>query len=144
MRVFNGGFNNKRKKKKIIFKRWTFKGSIWSMSLVQRFWSLDTLLTLCYYHVTYLFQSESTLCSCLNVKELPAWNKHDIWSLSGSNVIRSHNHLVRERIPNHLAKLASLAKWLSVRSRTKRLLVRIPLLPLRYFINRFLTTISSQ
>ena len=128
MRVFNGGFNNKRKKKKIIFKRWTFKGSIWSMSLVQRFWSLDTLLTLCYYHVTYLFQSESTLYSCLNVKELPAWNKHDIWSLSGSNVIRSHNHL----------------EWLSVRSRTKRLLVRIPLLPLRYFINRFLTTISSQ
>ena len=24
----------------------------------------------CYYHVTYKFQSESTLCSCLNVKEL--------------------------------------------------------------------------
>ena len=27
-------------------------------------------LTICYYHVKYEFQSESTLYSCLNVKEL--------------------------------------------------------------------------
>ena len=27
-------------------------------------------LTVCYYHVMPAFQSESTLCSCLNVKEL--------------------------------------------------------------------------
>ena len=28
------------------------------------------ILTVCYYHVTYMFQSESTPYSCLNVKEL--------------------------------------------------------------------------
>ena len=27
-------------------------------------------MSVCYYHVTYVFQSESTLYSCLNVKEL--------------------------------------------------------------------------
>ena len=52
-------------------------------------------LTVCSYHVTYVFQSESTLYSCLNVKELLA--------------------------------LASLAKRLSVRLRTKWLWVRVPM-----------------
>ena len=35
-------------------------------------------ITLCSYHVTHVFQSESTLYSCLNVKELLARNKRDI------------------------------------------------------------------
>ena len=35
-------------------------------------------LTVCYYHVTYAFQSESTAYSCLNVKELFAQNRHDL------------------------------------------------------------------
>ena len=39
----------------------------------------------------------------------------------------AYNHLVRERTLNHLAKLARLAKWRSVRSRTKWLWVRVPL-----------------
>ena len=34
--------------------------------------------TVCYYDVTYAFQSESTLYSCLNVKELIARNKRNI------------------------------------------------------------------
>ena len=29
-------------------------------------------MTVCYYHITYTFQSESTLHSCLNVKEFLA------------------------------------------------------------------------
>ena len=58
------------------------------------------------YHVTYVFQSESTLYSCLNVKELLARNTRHIWSLSDSNGIRTRNHLVRKRTLNHLAKLA--------------------------------------
>ena len=47
--------------------------------------------------------------------------------LSSSNGIRTHNHLVRKRTLNHLANwlLASLAKWLSVRLRTKWLWVRM-------------------
>ena len=50
--------------------------------------------TICYYHVTYLFRSESTRYSWINVKELLARNRYDIWSLSDSNGIRTHNHLV--------------------------------------------------
>ena len=46
-------------------------------------------LTVYFYHVTYAFQNESTLYSCLNVKEL-----------------RTHNHLVHQQILKHLAKLA--------------------------------------
>ena len=35
-------------------------------------------ITVCSYHVTYAFQSESALYSCLNVKELLARNRHHI------------------------------------------------------------------
>ena len=35
-------------------------------------------LTVCFYHVTYAFQSESRLCSCLNVKELLAQSRREI------------------------------------------------------------------
>ena len=38
----------------------------------------DLVLTVCCYHVMYAFQSESTLCICLNVKELLARNRCDI------------------------------------------------------------------
>ena len=65
--------------------------------------------TVCYYHVTHAFQSESILYSSLNVKKLLARNWRGIWSLSDSNRIRTHNQLVRKRTLNHLAKLA---KWL--------------------------------
>ena len=67
-------------------------------------------MNVCYYHVTYAFQSESTLYSCLNVKELLAWNWRDIWSLSDSSGNRTQNQLVSKRTVNHLAKLT---KWLS-------------------------------
>ena len=42
-------------------------------------------LTVCYYHDTYGFPSESTVYSFLNVKELLAQNRCNIWSLSDSN-----------------------------------------------------------
>ena len=57
---------------------------------------------------------------CLNVKKLLAWNRCNIWSLSYCNGIGIHNHLVRKR------NSTILAKWLSVRLRTKWLRVRIP------------------
>ena len=47
---------------------------------------------------------------CLDVKEPLAWSRHHIWSLSGRNEIRTHNHLVRKRTLKHLVKLA---KWSS-------------------------------
>ena len=53
-----------------------------------------------------VFHSESTLYSCVDVKELLAQNRRDIWSLSDSNGVWTHNHLVRKRALNHLAKTA--------------------------------------
>ena len=68
------------------------------------------LMTPCSSHVTFAFQSESTLYSCLNVKELFAQSRRKIWSLSYCSWTRTHNHLVHKRTLKHLAKLA---KWLS-------------------------------
>ena len=61
-------------------------------------------------YVTYAFQSESTLYSCLNVKELLVQSRREIWSLSDCNWTQTQNHLVRKRTLSHLTKLA---KWLS-------------------------------
>ena len=78
--------------------------------LICFFFSIQTA-----HHVTYTFQSESTLCSCLNVKELIARNRRDIWSLSDCNGTRTHNHLVRKQTLNLLAKLARLVNgWVFV------------------------------
>ena len=41
-----------------------------------------------------------------NDKELLGWSRRHIWSLSDSNGVRTHNHLVRKPTLNHLAKLA--------------------------------------
>ena len=46
----------------------------------------------------------------LNVKELLARSRHQIWSLTDNNKIWTHSHLSRKWTLNHLAKLA---KWLS-------------------------------
>ena len=46
----------------------------------------------------YVFQSESTLYSCID------WR--DIWRLSDCNEIRTRNPLVCKRTLNHLATLA--------------------------------------
>ena len=54
----------------------------------------------------YAFQSESTLNSCLNAKELLARGRRNIWSLSDCNGTRTLNHVVHKRTLNHLAKLA--------------------------------------
>ena len=67
-------------------------------------------LPVCFYHVTHAFQSESTLYTCLNFKEGFAQNRRNIWILSGSNKIWTHNLLVCKRKLNRLVKLA---KWLS-------------------------------
>ena len=65
-------------------------------------------LTVCSCHVTYAFQSKSTLHSCLNVKELLAWNRREIWSLSDCYWTRTHNHLVRERILDHSGQFGQI------------------------------------
>ena len=67
-------------------------------------------LIVCSYHVTYEFESESTLYSCLNAKELLARKRRHIWRWSDCKGTRTKNHLFPKRTLNHLAKLA---KWLS-------------------------------
>ena len=61
-------------------------------------------------HVTYAFQSESTLYSCLDAKQLLARSRREIWKLRDYNWTPTQNHLVLKRTLNHLAKLV---KWLS-------------------------------
>ena len=70
-------------------------------------------VTVCSCHVAHAFQSECTLYSCLKAKELLARSRPKIWSLGDCNWTQTQNHLVRKRTLNHLAK------WLSVRLRTK-------------------------
>ena len=48
---------------------------------------------------------------CMNVKELLAWSRRHIWSLSETNEVRTHNNLARKRTLNHLAKLANWLSW---------------------------------
>ena len=51
------------------------------------------ILIVCFYYITYAFQSESPLCRCLNVKELHGRTRRDIWSLSNCNGAQTHAHL---------------------------------------------------
>ena len=67
-------------------------------------------MTVCSCHVTYAFESESILYSCLNVKELLARSRRKIWRWSDCNWTRTQNHFVLKWTLNHLTKLA---KWLS-------------------------------
>ena len=63
-------------------------------------------LTVCFYHVTYVFQSESRLYRYVNVKELSYQNRPDIGSLIDCNTTQTYNHLVCKRALYHLAELA--------------------------------------
>ena len=87
----------------------------------------SSTVTVCSYHVTYAFQSESSLYSCLNVKRPLAQSRREIWSLSDCNLTRTHNPLVDKGTLNHLTKLTSSSKWLSVRFWTMWLQVRVQL-----------------
>ena len=93
---------------------WDFKGQnpkyFWLSNVFKTIKHLTMALKnyihgLCYYHITHMFQSESTLYSCLNVKEVHAWNRRNVWSLSNSNKIQTQNQLVHKQTLNHLAKL---------------------------------------
>ena len=72
------------------------------------------MLIVCSYHVTSAVQRESTLYSCLKVKELHARSRLEIWSLSDFKGNWTHNHLVRKQTFNHIAKLAwNMPVWLN-------------------------------
>ena len=88
--------------------------NIWICVVFERILA-KLLMIVCYYHDMYAFQSKSTIYSCLNVKEL----RRDTWTLSDSNRIRIHNHLVHKWTLNQLAKLVecSFANWVVVGSK---------------------------
>ena len=71
----------------------------------------NSLSIVCSYHVTYAFQSESTLYSCLSVKERLAQNRRDIWSWNDCNGPRTHNHLVRKQNFRYRACLKQGVPW---------------------------------
>ena len=100
-------------------KSWCHHFLLWSASQINLRWesslkaisnvnllSTTYYLTVFFYQVTYAFQSESTLYSCLNVKEILTRNRRDIWSLSDCSGTQTHKHLVCKRKLTHLAKLA--------------------------------------
>ena len=96
---------------KTTFKTWNFNFPKILTGIVEKQHVLTPFnLTLYSYHVTRAFQTESTLNSCLNVKELLAQSRCQIWSLTDCNGTPTHNHLVCKWTLNHLAKLA---KWLT-------------------------------
>ena len=90
------------------------KGTLNHLVKMNKWWSCVLItyctvnFTVCSCHVTYKFQSESTLCSCLIFREFLAQSRREIWSLSNCNWTRTENHLLRKQTPNHLAKLTKL------------------------------------
>ena len=62
-------------------------------------------------------------------RNISSYNK---WNLNDCNRIRTYSHLVRKETLHNLAKLASLAKWLSILLWTKGLWVWIPLQSLTF------------
>ena len=67
-------------------------------------------LTVSSHHVTHLFQSESTISSFPNLKDVFAKNSRDTQRLGECSGIQTHNHLVCKRPMNYLIKLAT---WLT-------------------------------
>ena len=72
---------------------------------------VDCMLLSCHVIIMsrWRFRVNLTLCSYLNVKELLAWNRRDIWSLSDSSRIRTHNHLLCNRTLNHFVFVYELS-----------------------------------
>ena len=76
--------------------------NLWQLKALLKRWKM--LLTICYYHVMYVFQSDYTLYSCLNVKALHAQNRRHIWSLRDCNGIRFTRKHVRDMIRTYSQK----------------------------------------
>ena len=94
-----------------------------SQTNAKRFSRIDQMIELCSEHLSVqciwlyaiimsrtCFKMSPHSIVCLNVKEHSARNRCDIWSLSDSSGIQTHNHLVPKQKLDHLVKLV---KWLS-------------------------------
>ena len=60
---------------------------------------------LCAFIMSHTYFRVNLLCSCVNVKELLARKRRDIWRWSGCHGIQTHNYLA--------SKLAKMVKWLN-------------------------------
>ena len=85
---------------------------------------------LCYSHVTYSFQSVSTLYSCLNVKGPLAISEVYVTE-TGLEPTTTYFVNKYSFVQPNRSVWASLAKWFGVRLQTKWLWVGVPLLPLK-------------
>ena len=73
-------------------------------------WVTGFFLTVCSCHVTYVFESESTLYSYVNVKELLPRRRREIWSLSDCNWTRTKWFWVRVQLQS-LRVLSDKSSW---------------------------------
>ena len=80
-----------------------------------------------------MFQSESILCSWLNVNDFLARSRREIWGLSDCNWTRTHKHLVHKRSPNYV----------SIRLWTKWFVVRVQLQSLKHYLFLFVTFLGE-
>ena len=85
--------------------------SLMSKSILQKYFSQTPTL--------WLYVVMSCTRFRVNGQELFAQNRHGILSLGDRKWIQTHNHLVRKRTLNHLAKLVILDQWLSIYLQTK-------------------------
>ena len=69
-------------------------------------------LTVCCFHVRYVFQSQPTLYICLNFKELLTEHRGDIWSLRDCNGTGTLNEFVCKQTLIHLAKKTNWFSWI--------------------------------
>ena len=97
------------------------------------FWVLicTVHLTLCSYHATYVFQSEYTLYSCVNVKELIARSRRKIWCLTDCSFTLTQNHLIckKKTWPVGLTDqmISSCSEYLSVRCIWRYVIIASPM-----------------
>ena len=76
---------------------------------------LECMLLSCHVRVSeWIWNTHSIVC--LTINKLLCRSRRNIWSLSDSNKIETHDYLVRKRTRNYLAKLT---KWLSCVVRTE-------------------------
>ena len=78
-----------------------------------------------------------------NTRAYSKYQKMTASNVCDCNWTQTHNHLVQKRILNHLDKLASLAKWLSICLRTKWLCVRVQLQSPKLQISRLIRASNS-
>ena len=77
--------------------------------------TFDCMLLSCHVRVSeWIWNTHSIVC--LTINKLLCRSRRNIWSLSDSNKIETHDYLVRKRTRNYLAKLT---KWLSCVVRTE-------------------------